>query len=316
MIKALWHINSRDTEIRSAALPQKEREQVHLKSLYSLISLGTELTVARGQVPEKLHTSMRVPYQEGEFLFPVKYGYSLVGQMENSNALFHVMHPHQSECIVYENDLFEIPLGIPAKRATLASNVETALTAIWDGEIKPGERIAIVGFGMIGSLIARIASGIEGSRVEVIDPNKTRQEYARQFGFLILEDPADAIEPFDIAFHSSATQEGLQTAIDIVGKEGRIIEMSWYGNRPVTLNLGGDFHLLRKKIISSQVSSIPLRMQGQWDYRRRKQAVFELLKDPVYDQHITHEVSLEEAAELFNAWREGSPEGLGYCIRY
>jgi threonine dehydrogenase-like Zn-dependent dehydrogenase len=315
-MKALWHTSSAHSQIKADDLPQTGKDHVHLKSLYSLISIGTELTIARGQVPVKLHTSMRVPYQEGEFLFPVKYGYSLVGQKEDSNTLFHIMHPHQSECVVHEKDLFEIPLGIPAKRATLASNVETALTAIWDGEIKTGERIAIVGFGMIGSLIARIASGIEGSRVEVIDPNKARQEYARQFGFRILEDPDDAIEPFDIAFHSSATQEGLQTAIDIVGMEGRIIEMSWYGNRSVTLDLGGDFHLLRKKIISSQVSTIPVRMQGQWDYRRRKQAVFELLKDPAYNQHITHEVSLEEAAELFNAWRKASPEGLGYCIRY
>ena len=315
-MRALWHINPDHSEVRTAPLAERSGKQQHITSLYSLISIGTELTVARGQVPEQLRSSMRVPYQEGEFLFPVKYGYSLVGKTDTSDTPFHLLHPHQSECIVDEDDLFEIPVGIPAKRATLVSNVETALTGIWDGEVKSGERIAIVGFGMIGSLIARIASGIEGTHVAIADVNERRQEYARQLGFDVLQDLAEATEPFDVAFHSSATQAGLQSAIDLVGLEGKVIEMSWYGNRSVTLELGGDFHVLRKKIISSQVGTIPLKMQAQWDQRRRKQAVFDLLKDPAFDMHITHEVTLEEAAELFNQWRKTKVEGLGYCIKY
>ncbi len=315
-MKALWHLNARSSEIKTVEHLGSDRNDLHVRSLYSLISLGTELLVARGQIPLDMHSHMRVPYMEGEFIFPVKYGYSLVGEITGKGTLGHLMHPHQTECRIGIDDFFEIPPGIPPKRATLAANLETALNGIWDGGVRPGERIVIVGFGMIGSLIARIAANIPGTQVEILETNESRRAYAEQFGFSLLEDPSAAIEPFDIAFHSSATQKGLQTAIDLVGLEGRVVEMSWYGDRQVSLNLGGEFHLLRKHIISTQVSRIPATMTARWDLHRRKKVVFDLLRDPAYDQHITHEVTLEEAAELFNAWRLHPPEGLGYCIVY
>lgn len=315
-MKALWHLNANQSEVKTTDSPNASGHKVHIKSLYSLISLGTERLVAHGLIPSELHSIMRVPYMEGEFIFPVKYGYSLVGEMTNTRIHCHLMHPHQSQCIIDPDDAFEIPPGIPAKRAVLASNLETALNGIWDSAVKPGERVAVIGFGMIGSLIARIASNIPGTCVEVVEVNATRRGYAEQFGFTLIEDPTEAIAPYDVAFHTSGTQEGLQTAIDLVGMEGRVIEMSWYGNKPVTLNLGAEFHSMRKQIISSQVGRIPANMSARWDFYRRKKIVFDILRDPAFDQHITHEVSLEEAAELFNNWRTNPPEGLGYCIRY
>lgn len=315
-MKALWHLDPETSAIKPGSLPETTSPSVHVGSLYSLISIGTELLVARGNVPESLHEFMRVPYMEGEFLFPVKYGYSLVGAITGTGTLCHLMHPHQSECLIDPEDFFEIPTDIPPKRAILASNLETALTGIWDGVIKPGERIAVIGFGMIGSLIARIAAGIPGTTVKVVEVQESRRKFAVQFGFTLLDDPTEALEPFDVAFHTSGTGIGLQTAIDLVGLEGRVIEMSWYGNRSVSVHLGGEFHTLRKQLISSQVSNIPVAMQARWDHRRRMQAVFDLLRNPVYDQHITHEISLEEAAELFNQWRSIPAEGIGYCIKY
>ena len=315
-MKALWHLNPNLSTVKSTSLPASSGSNLHIRSLYSLISLGTELLVARGNVPEELHEFMRVPYMDGEFIFPLKYGYSLVGEITGTGTLCHLMHPHQSECLIDPEDFFEIPMDIPPRRAILASNLETALTGIWDGVVKPGERIAIVGFGMIGSLIARIAAGIPGTDVKIFETHDSRKAYAEQFGFKVLEDPADAMEPYDIAFHTSGTGVGLQTALDLVGLEGRVIEMSWYGDVSVNVHLGGEFHILRKQLISSQVSRIPVSMLARWDHRRRMKAVFDLLQDAAYDMHITHEVSLQEAAELFNQWRTTVPDGLGYCIVY
>lgn len=315
-MKALWHIDENQSKVKTNDSIHAPGHKLHVRSLYSLISLGTELLVARGLIPTNTHSAMRVPHMEGEFMFPVKYGYSLVGEISSTGTRCHVMHPHQSECLIDPDDFFEVPFEIPAKRATLAANLETALNGIWDGAVKPGERVAVVGFGMIGSLIARIAADIPGTMVHIIEVNAARKAYVEQFGFSLLEDSSEAIAPFDVAFHTSATQEGLQTAIDLVGLEGRVVEMSWYGNRHVSLSLGGEFHIMRKQIISSQVGRIPSTMSARWDFQRRKETVFELLRNPAFDQHITHEVSLEEAADLFNAWRTQAPEGLGYCIRY
>lgn len=314
-MKALWHLDAQTSAIQHVKPAPSPADTLHIKSQYSLISMGTELLVAKGMVPPELYTSMRVPYMQGEFLLPVKYGYSLVGQSPEG-TLYHLMHPHQDHCLVDPDQCEEIPQGIPPKRATLASNLGTALTGIWDGDVKPGERIAIVGFGMIGSLIARIARSIPGTQVVVIDTQEHRRAIAASMGHVVMEDPHQVVAPFDIAYHTSATATGLQTAIDLVGMEGRVVEMSWYGNMPASLHLGGEFHILRKRIISSQVSHIPSSMRARWDVRRRRQVVFDLLHDPAFDQHITHEVTLEEAALLFSQWRDTMPEGLGYCIRY
>jgi threonine dehydrogenase-like Zn-dependent dehydrogenase len=250
----------------------------------------------------------------GDFSLPVKYGYSLIGRNVETGTIGHLMHPHQDECIVDPDDFFIIPEEVPAKRATLAANLETALTAVWDADMIPGQRVSVIGFGLIGSLIARLALDIPDVSLYVVETNPHRAQIAINMGFTI----AKSLDPNsqDIAFHCSATESGLQSAIDGVGLEGKVIELSWYGSKPVSLKLGGDFHYLRKKIIASQVSHIPSHMTGQWDFRRRKEAVFELLKDPAYDAHITHELSLGEAAELFNTARTSPLPGLGYCIKY
>lgn len=314
-IHALWHVDNQQSEIRESRIRVFEEEFV-IKSRYSLISMGTELLIARGLVPPELSSTMKVPYMDGDLMLPVKYGYSLVGRAPGYESAFHIMHPHQDVCVVNRADAFAIPDEVPLKRATLASNLETALTAVWDGNIKPGERALVVGFGMIGALTARLISLMPGCLVDVYDVNPARQAYASEFGFGVIEDPKQSIEPYDVSFHCSASSNGLQLAIDLLAREGRVVELSWYGVKAIELSLGYDFHSLRKRIISSQVGSIPASMSHSWSMKRRKQTVFELLKNPIFDQHITHELTLEEAAGRFGAWRQKSPTGLGYVIKY
>jgi len=313
--RALWHIDDTKSEIKQADL-MRAPESVIVESAFSLISLGTELLIAHGFVPSEMYADMEVPHMAGNFEKPLKYGYSLTGKLRESGAHVHLMHPHQDICSIPPSHGFEIPVNIPLKRATLASNLETALNAVWDARVLPGEKAVVVGFGMIGSLVSRVASGIPACAVEVVDTDPGRLQYADEFGFSVLEDANESIGTFDVAFHCSGTGAGLQQAIDLVGMEGRIVELSWYGTHTINISLGGAFHNLRKRIISSQVGSIPPDMASRWDFTRRKKAVFELLQDEVYDPHITHVISLEEAAGLFNTWRHKRPEGLGYCISY
>ena len=313
--RALWHETTEHSTIRSVQIPM-DSSKVLVDARYSLISIGTELLVARGNVPPQLQVDMDVPYMEGDLMLPVKYGYSLVGVDTSTNTAVHLMHPHQDKCHVDRLSLFEIPDDVPLKRAALASNLETVLNATWDAAVSPGERVLIVGFGLIGSLIARVVADIPGVELIVAEVNPARARLASEMGFETIEIPLPASAPFDLAFNTSASGKGLQTALDMVGLEGRVIELSWYGNQQVSMSLGGEFHALRKRILSSQVSRIPAHMASRWNFKRRKEAVFRLLQNPAFDQHITHEITLDEAPLLFEQWRKQVPDGLGYVIRY
>lgn len=314
--RALWHTSDRQSELQEVRL--SGGNSCVLRSLYSLISTGTERLVARGQVPLALYASMKVPYMEGEFSFPVKYGYSLVGEVQEGpeeilGKKVHLLHPHQDYCRVSTDALTVLPDEVPAIRGVLASNMETALNAVWDSGVSVGDRVLVVGFGIIGSLTARLLQSIAGVEVWVYDLDEQRSALARDLGFRTVD---RILYDFDIAFHCSSSSGGLQSCIDHVGFEGKVMELSWYGEQAVQLQLGGSFHQQRKQIISSQVSAIPASHRARWDFNRRKAVVMELLKNPVYDQHLGEKVAFEKVPTLFDQIRKGSLSALSWIIDY
>ncbi len=309
--RALWHINSSESIVRDATVPDSDPNRIEIESHYSLVSTGTERLVATGKVPVSLYEEMRVPFMDGDFSFPVKYGYSLTGVETKTNRKVHLMHPHQNKCVVHKESLTYLPDGVPLKRGTLYSNLETAVNAIWDSRILPGERVGVVGFGIIGALVAVVARKIPGCEITVFETDQNRVDLAHKLGFT-----THRIHSCDVTFHCSATSPGLQAAIDSVGQNGRVIELSWYGNQSVDIALGGDFHTKRKKIISSQVGKIAGHVPFENKYARRQQLVLDLLTDDSLDDLITHTVSLDQAPDLFSEIRAGSLPGLGYCIEY
>ncbi len=223
------------------------------------------------------------------------------------------MHPHQDRCVVPAADVFVVPDGIPPLRAALASNMETALNAVWDAQVSAGDRVLVVGFGIIGSLTARLLQAMPAVQVDIEELHPVRQQFARQMGFAL----ADADDKgYDLAFHTSASSAGLQRCIDAVGFEGKVIEMSWYGDQPVTVHLGGTFHSQRKQIISAQVSHLPASRQSRWTYQRRKAVVFALLREAAFDQHITDTVRFEQLPALFDQIRQGDLSALCWGIAY
>lgn len=315
-IKTLWHISGHESVVRTSN--EKLEGPVILRSLASLISLGTELTIARGLDAASSFEAMRVPHMQGTFDLPIAYGYSLVGEVIEApdqsmvGRRVHVMQPHQSMASAQPEECFIIPEAIPTERATLASNMETAVNAIWDAKVQPGDTAVVVGCGLIGSLIARLLTSLCGVDCGIIETGEKRSALFRGMGF----SEYNADEEPDLVFHCSGQESGLQKAIDIAGFEGRIMELSWYGSRKVALSLGHGFHMKRLRMISSQVSQIPAYKRSKWNKERRKAFVFKLLEDPVFDQHLGKTMSLEEVARGFTKWREEIPGELSYVVRY
>lgn len=318
--KSLWHQSASASEILLEYLPAPAPGQLVIQSLFSLISQGTEKTVALQRVPHALYSDMAVPYMAGTFDLPIKYGYSVVGQVitagKHLDKYVHLLHPHQDFCVVNEADCFFFDVKkVPARRAVLASNLETAVNAIWDAQVMLGDRILITGFGMIGCLLAMVLQSKGFEKVVVYEKDLTRCKLAESMG-ITLYLPEQNTEPFDVAFNCSASEQALQLCIDQTGMESKIIELSWYGNQSQNLHLGARFHYQRKHILSSQVSNIPAHQKSRWDFQRRKVLVFDLLENNKFDQCLDHEIALEEAPEFFNLVREGKTKALGTVIKY
>ena len=316
--KALWHITKNQTAIVETPIPPSSSEQLLIQSKYSLISTGTERLIAQGAVPISLHQKMKVPYMKGHFTFPLKYGYSVVGEVLSEGKwkgkLVHLMHPHQDYILADLESVSFLPNSVPPRRAVLTSNVETAVNAIWDSQVSIGDRVLVVGFGMIGSLVARLLSFLPAVEVFVLEQDEYRKQLALDMGFTLLEDTTTS---FDYSFHTSGSSEGLQKCIDVVGKEGTIIELSWYGTKASNISLGGEFHYQRKRIISSQVGQIPTNKSHRWDYARRKKVVLELLSNPVFEEHLTHDVSFDSSPTFFRQLKANKQgDGLAWVINY
>ncbi|MEP7268302.1 MAG: zinc-binding alcohol dehydrogenase [Saprospiraceae bacterium] len=309
--KSLWHIDSTSSTIRQEKLSPINDDLI-LRSLYSMISIGTERIVASGNVPESMYAKMQVPYMQGAFSFPVKYGYSLVGEW--NGRVYHIMHPHQDHITCSPDSLTEIPTEIPAKRAVLISNLETICNAWWDAQPEQFEKILIAGFGLIGSLLA-IWLKLKGfHNIFILEKIEERILLAKKLGFQTIL-PSEKMD-FDLAYHTSSTSAGLQYCIDHMKFEGRIIDLSWYGDKPVSLTLGGNFHINRLKLMSSQVSTIPGFLQKDQTFSTRKNEVLQMLNNKIWDILLDQETSLENAVNWFKKIRSGQLANLSLVIKY
>ncbi len=311
MIKSLWH-TANTTEIRSTIASEIVENKRIIASKYSMISLGTESLVMHEKVPKSLQNDMTVPYMEGSFELPIKYGYALSGLLENGDRV-HVMHPHQNKCWVDDASIFTNCQELPLKRIPLLSNMETVINAIWNSDVDPNNAILVCGFGNIGSLLAVTLKHHYNLEVKILETNEWRKQKAQQLGF----DICSTDESFDIAFNTTANENALQYCINHSNEEGKIIELSWYGTSTTTLNLGANFHKNRLQIIASQVSKIPIKKRKEYNYFKRKLLAVEILKNNLFDQLITTVIPFEEAPLFFNDLRKNKQlNGLIYLIKY
>jgi threonine dehydrogenase-like Zn-dependent dehydrogenase len=318
--RALWYARKGVAELRAAPLPRPQPGEATVRTLFSGISRGTERLVFNGAVGQSEWERMRGPNQEGAFSFPVKYGYCATGVVEEGPSQLigrtvFCLHPHQDYFNMPVVDLVPVPDGVPARRATLTANMETALNALWDGGAGPGDRIVVVGAGVVGLLVTSLAARLPGAEVTAVDVDESRRPIVEALGgrFARAEQgPQDA----DIVFHASASAAGLNTAIKCAGLEGTIVEMSWYGDKPVAADLGGAFHSRRLKLVSSQVGQVATSRRPRWDYRRRVEAAVQLLAVPALDQLVAEEIALEDTPRELPRILAAGAQGLAPVIRY
>ncbi|MHA3915058.1 zinc-dependent alcohol dehydrogenase [Halovulum sp. GXIMD14793] len=288
-LRALWITGRETAECREGDL-RDAPGAVSVRTLYTGISRGTERLVFQGNVPESEYETMRAPYQEGSFPFPVKYGYAAVGQIESpdrAGETVFALIPHQTRFALPAETLCTVPANVPPARAVLAANMETALNITWDAQINIGDKIVIVGCGVVGALTAYLAAKVPGSEVTVLDTNPDRRGLSEALGCGFSSPDSATTKDADVVIHSSASAAGLGTAISMAGMEASIIEASWYGQHPVEAPLGGRFHQRRLRLVSSQVGRIPARQAARWSYHRRLTKALALLADPVLDLLIS-----------------------------
>lgn len=302
LTRAFWITGPMQGELRETALPQRGSDEAKVRTIFSAISRGTESLVWRGAVPKSEHERMRAPFQEGSFPWPLKYGYAAVGQVEAGpsellDRQVYCLHPHQERFVVPAAALSIIPEGLPPERAILAANMETALNGLWDASPLIGERIVVIGAGVVGLLAARLASQIPGTRVQIVDPLEEKREAAAALGLTCVL-PEDAADEADLVLHASGNPSGLKTALTLAGFEARIVELSWYGETRVDLPLGGAFHSKRLKIISSQVGHLPPAQTSRWNHAKRMQLALELLGDPAFDALVTGQDDFENLPKI------------------
>ncbi|SHH34155.1 zinc-dependent alcohol dehydrogenase [Marivita hallyeonensis] len=313
---ALWIAAPGKAELREVEVEARVSE-VEVKTLFSGISRGTEALVLAGAVPEGEHATMRAPFQDGEFTFPVKYGYAAVGEVQNTDRegqIIFALFPHQTRFSVPSAAAFSLPANVPPERAVLAANMETALNILWDAGAGPGDRIAVVGCGVVGALAGYLAARIPGAEVTLIDKNPAREALARHLGcgFATPETP---LEDADIVVHASASEAGLSTAIECAGLEATIVEASWYGTRSTNVPLGGRFHQRRLRIVGSQVGRVPPHRAPRWDFGRRLTKAISLLEDPRLDRLISSESAFDALPRDYAAVL-ADPDTLCHRVRY
>jgi NADPH:quinone reductase-like Zn-dependent oxidoreductase len=318
--RAFWVTGPCRGTLRAETLPEPGPDEVMVRTLFSALSRGTETLVFRGEVPPSEYGRMRAPFQAGDFPAPVKYGYISVGEVEHGpaellgRAVF-CLYPHQTRYVVPAGAVVPIPRAVPPERAVLAANLETAVNGLWDLGVRVGDRIAVVGAGALGCLCARLAGRIPGCRVELIDVDPGRAAIAAQLGVDFAQ-PTDAAAEADGVVHCSGSPQGLATALRIAGFEATVLEMSWYGSKPVAVPLGEAFHARRLHLRSSQVGSVAPAQRPRWSHRRRLGLALELLGDPALDCLITAQSPFEALPEVLAQLASDAGHGICHRISY
>ena len=315
---AFWLREPGAGEIRTAPLPAPGPGEVQVRTLFSGVSRGTETLVFRGEVPPDQYATMRAPFQEGEFPAPVKYGYLNVGVVTAGPAellgrTVFCLYPHQTAYVVPAEAVVPVPDGVPAERAVLAGTVETAVNALWDARPRIGDRVTVVGAGMVGCCVAALLARFPGVDLQLVDADPRRQAVAAALGVPFAA-PADAAAGRDLVVHASATGPGLQRSLELLAPEGTVLELSWYGDHAIKLALGGAFH--------SEPADHPQQPgrhggpAGPDATGERLGLALDLLRDPRFDALITGRSPFAELPSVLAGLASGDIPALCHLVTY
>ncbi|MDX3189141.1 zinc-binding alcohol dehydrogenase [Streptomyces sp. MN03-5084-2B] len=295
MEQAFWVQSPGSGQLREERLPTPGPDDVLVRTLCSGVSRGTETLVFGGGVPASQYDVMRAPFQEGEFPGPVKYGYLNVGVVERGPAHLEgrtvfCLYPHQTAYVVPATAVTPVPDAVPPGRAILAGTVETAVNAVWDARPRLGDRIAVIGAGMVGASVAKLLSGFPATRVQLIDVDPAKADIAAALG-VDFSTPEEAEGGCDLVVHASASEKGLAKALELLAPEGEVVELSWYGDRRISVPLGENFHSRRLVIRSSQVGTVA---RPDRSYAERLAVALDLLADPAFEALVSGECAFKD----------------------
>ena len=317
---AFWTLSPGHGEIRSQPLPPRDEDALLIRSHFSAVSRGTESLVFQGKVPESEYTRMRAPFQEGDFPGPVKYGYANVGVVEAGPAAWRgrdvfCLYPHQTRYVVPIEAVVPLPDDLPAARAILGANMETAINALWDAAPRIGDRITVIGAGVVGGLVAWLCRQIAGVRVQLLDIDADKAELAAALG-VAFRHPQDAEGAQDVIIHASGSPAGLRSALPLAGYEAELIELSWFGQDDVTLPLGEAFHSQRLTLRASQVGGVSPARRARRSHSQRLQLALSLLRDARLDALIDGESDFADLPTTLARLSTAHRPGLCHRIRY
>jgi threonine dehydrogenase-like Zn-dependent dehydrogenase len=318
--RAFWVDGPGRGEIRAVTLPEPGPDDVVVRAVCSGISRGTEVLVFRGEVPRDQYAVMRAPFQEGDFPGPVKYGYLSVGRVEAGPAALvgrtvFCLYPHQTVYVVPADAVVVVPDDVPPERAVLAGTVETAVNALWDVPPLVGDRVSVVGAGMVGCCVAALLARFPGVDVQLVDVVPDRASVATALGVAFAR-PEEAATGRDLVFHASATAAGLQLALGLLAPEGTVVELSWYGDRTVSVALGGAFHSGRLRVQSSQVGTIAPARRSRRSHADRLALALDLLRDPAFDALRDGSSPFDDLPKVLAAMAAGAGPVLSHVVAY
>ncbi|MBI3164104.1 MAG: zinc-binding alcohol dehydrogenase [Chloroflexi bacterium] len=319
----------RRVEVRTAPLPPLQDDEVLVETFCSAISAGTEMLVYRGQFPH-LHDS-----QDGlssDLEYPLAYGYACVGKVrevgrsvnrEWQDKLVFAFQPHSSSFIIHPSSLIPMPHSLLPENACFLPNMETAVNLVQDGAPILGERVLVLGQGVVGLLTASLLSEFPLENLTAVDGiEMRRRELKVESGKLRVKSltPADlrpsTFDSFDLVFELTGSPAALNTAIEHTTFSGRIVIGSWYGQKRAEIDLGGSFHRSRIRLISSQVSSISPELSGRWDKPRRFEVAWQALERIQPQKWVTHRFSIDEAGKAYQLLDEHPQETIQVIFEY
>jgi 2-desacetyl-2-hydroxyethyl bacteriochlorophyllide A dehydrogenase len=330
---SLYFVAPNKVEFRQEELTSPGVGQVQVRSLVSAISAGTELMIYNGDAPQRMAADSQIAALGGSLAFPLKYGYSMVGEVaglgEGVGAAMKgkrvfAFNPHETMFNANVEDLQFLPKDCLEEDAVFLANMETAVNLILDGEPSIGEKVVVLGQGVVGLLATGLLTRYPLGTLVTMDAIEMRRDHSQRFGAQksLNIDETNRVSALlgahgaDLVYELSGNPEALNTALDLVGEHGRIVVGSWYGRRTAAIKLGEKFHRGRIKIISSQVSQIEPSLRGRWDKTRRFDEAWKWIKQIKPSQLVSHRFHFEKANEGYQQLSQHPDKTIGVLLQY
>jgi len=309
--QALYFVAPKQVEVRYETIDSPQPNQLLIRTILSAISPGTERLIYRGDVSSELAVDETLPDLDGSFQYPFKYGYAIVGQVVQIgstvdtswlNRLVFAFHPHESYFVTTPDQLMPLPTDISVENAVFLPNMETAVNLVLDGQPIMGEQVVIFGQGVVGLLTTALLEQFPLAQLLTVEPRADRRNLSIDWGALQAISPTELEQyqpKFDLIYELSGQPSALNQAIALANFDGRIVVGSWYGTKPVNLDLGGRFHRQRLRLISSQVSTLSPTLGGRWSKTRRIEWAWQMVQRLQPANLISHRFEIKQAAQAY-----------------